>query len=135
MSLSLRYFWKIGLLGVLFALASSGSAFAGWMGFRNDTKDTIVVQETITVNGQSKQGKPQRLFTGEAVRDTQCTGPQRNISIFDTKNPNTPIFTGNMPCPAANENFLYVIKGDAKGGITMEVVKTPCAPIISPKKK
>ena len=134
MSLSLRYFWKIGLLGVLFALAGSNSAFAGWMGFRNDTKDTIVVQETITVNGQSKQGKPQRLFTGEAVRDTQCVGPQRKISIFDPKTPNTPLYTGNVGCPAANENILYVIKSDGKGGITMEVIKTPSAPIISPKK-
>ena len=134
MSFSPRYFWKIGLLGVLLALAGSNSAFAGWMGFRNDTKDTIVVQETIIVNGQLKQNKPQRLFTGEAVRDTQCTGPQRKISIFDPKNPNTPIFTGNVPCPAANENILYLIKADGKGDITMDVIKTPCLSVISPKK-
>jgi hypothetical protein len=128
MSLSTLKFRHFILLGAAFALIGAESASAGWMGFRNDTKDTIVLQETIIVGGQAKQAKPQRLFTGEAVKETQWTGVQRKISIFDTKNPNTPLHTANFPCPAANENFLYAIKSDGKGGITIETIKTPATP-------
>lgn len=117
-------FGKVGLLGVLIALAASGPAFAGWMGFRNDTKDTIVIQETIIVGGQPKPAKPQRLFVGEAVRDTQCNGKQRKISIYNLQNPNQLLYTGSFACPALSENVLYVIKSDGKGGVTIETTKS-----------
>jgi hypothetical protein len=99
-------------------------AFAGWMGFRNDTKETIVIQETITVNGQPRPGNTRRLFSGEAVRDVGGVG-QRQISVFDLRKPNKPIYTGSFPCPAANENILYLLTSDGKGGITVDSVKTP----------
>jgi hypothetical protein len=133
MSLSKRYFRLMILLGGLFALMGAEPALAGWMGFRNDTKDTIVIQEILVVGGKPKAGKPQRLFAGEAVRDTQCVGAQRKIYIYDTKNPNTPLLTDDFRCPAANENILYVIKSDGKGGITVETVKT--AATVAPSKK
>jgi hypothetical protein len=125
-----RQFWISSLLGVAIALAGASSVFAGWMGFRNDTKETIVIQESIVVNGQLRPGKPQRLFTGEAVRDTQGGVGQRTINVFDPKKPNQPIFTGNFPVPAPNENILYLLKSDGKGGITIETVKTPAQPFI-----
>jgi hypothetical protein len=131
MSSCLRYFRLIGLAGLVIALTGADTANAGWMSFRNDTKDTIVIQETVIVGGQPRPGRPQRLFTGEAVRDTQFAGPQRRISIFDSKNTNQPIYTGSFPCPAANENLLYSIKTDPKGGITIEAIKSPAA---GPKK-
>jgi hypothetical protein len=131
MSSGPRYFRLIGLLGLILALTGADTANAGWMSFRNDTKDTIVIQETVVISGQPRPGRPQRLFTGEAVRDTQFVGPQRRISIFDSKNTNQPIYTGTFPCPTANENILYSIKSDPKGGIVIEAIKTPAG---GPKK-
>ncbi len=116
-------------------LGLAGSAIAGWMGFRNDTKETIVIQETVVVNGQARPGRPQRLFAGEAVRDVGGVG-QRQLSVFELKNPNQPIFTDGFACPASNENMLYLLKSDGTGGIATESVKTRAqgaAPV--PKKK
>ncbi|MCE9533349.1 MAG: hypothetical protein K8T89_19820 [Planctomycetes bacterium] len=124
----MRQFWLPSLLGVLFALGEVGAAFAGWMGFRNETNDTIVIQETIIVNGMPRPGKPQRLFAGEAVRDTQCSGSVRKITITDPKNPNQILYTGNLPCPGTNENILYVVKTDAKGSVTVEAIKIAATP-------
>jgi hypothetical protein len=95
------------------------------MGFRNDTRDTIIIQETTVTGGQTRLGRPQRLFAGEAVRDTPPGGAQRRISVFDATNPNQPIYSKDFPCPAANENILYSIKRDAKTGITIEAIKSP----------
>jgi len=125
MSFPPRQFWKLGLLGVLIACAGADSASAGWMGFRNDTKDTLVIQETIIINGQPKAGRPQRLFAGEAVRDAQFIGGQRLFSVYDPKNPNKPVYTGNFACPPINENILYTLKSDGKGGLAVEAVKAP----------
>ena len=132
MSLSLRNFGFCTLLGGLVALMGADSVFAGWMGFRNDTKETIVIQETVVIGGQPRTARPQRLFAGEAVRDTPLPGGQRRISVFDPANPNQPIYAGNFPCPAATENLLYCIKRDAKGGVSIEVIKSPAAEL--PKK-
>lgn len=118
-----RYFWLPCLLGAILVAISADIAVAGWMGFRNDTSDAIVVQETITVNGQPKPGRPQRLTAGEAIRDNQCIGGQRHFSIYDPKNPDQPVFTGNLACPNLNENLLYLIKSSARG-ITLELLKT-----------
>jgi hypothetical protein len=138
MKVASRLLWKACLAaGLLIAIAADVNA--GWMGFQNETKDTVVVQETIVVNGQQKPGRPQRLNTGEAVRDTQCQGTQKQIAIYDPKNTKVPLFTGNFACPAANENVLYIIKPDGKGGIMVEPNKMPVRPVtpvmpIMPKK-
>lgn len=122
-------FWKIGLAGLVLTLAGPASAFAGWMGFRNDTNLTLVVQEVVVVNNVPKPGKPQKMNNGDVIRDTQVgAGGQRQFLIFDSKNPNQPIYTGNFPCPKANENILYAIKLDPKGAVTIDAQKTPVQP-------
>lgn len=122
-----RRFWFTCLLGAFILLATADGVFAGWMGFQNQTKDTIIVQEA--------QGRPQRLFSGESTRDNTAPGGQKSISIIDPKNPNKPLYTGTFATPSATENILYVIKMDAKGAITVETVKTPVQPVTPPKKK
>lgn len=133
MSLSIKDFRLTVVLAMVVALANSGHVCAGWMGFRNDTNGTIVIQEAVNTGGQTRLGKPQRLFSGEAVRDTPAAGCQRRISVFDPTNPNQPIYSGIFACPAANENILYCIKSDGKGGIVIEALKSP-APATPSKK-
>lgn len=134
MSRPYYYFRPVGLLGVLIALTGADTASAGWMGFRNDTKETLVIQETFIINGQARLGRPQRLFGGESVRDTQCAGGQRQISIYDTKDGKQPLYTGSFPCPRANENILYCIKPDGRGGLLIEALKSPAGPPPSPRR-
>jgi hypothetical protein len=131
MVFSPKMLWSACFLGIALTMARADVVLAGWMGYKNETNDAIVIQETIVVNGQQKPGRPQRLEAGQSTRDTQCQGTQKQISIFNPKNPNTALFTGNLACPGVNENILYIIRSDGKGGITLQPVK---APVVPPKK-
>jgi hypothetical protein len=116
----LRRFRPLASLACLVVLAVAGPTDAGWMGFRNDTSLTLVVQET-----SSKTAKPQKVFANETVRDTPSAGGQRTFTITDAAHPNKPLYTGKFGTPAANENVLYVIKSDGKGGVTIETISSP----------
>jgi hypothetical protein len=114
---------KLWLALLIVCLLGPSSAFAGWLGFRNDTKIALVVQETIVVNNVPRPGKPEKLGAGDTVRDLQaCPNPQRKFTIYDAKGQQ--LYTGVFPCPAANENVLFAIKMDAKGKITIEPIKS-----------
>lgn len=96
------------------------------MGFRNDTSATLVIQETLPVGTSSRPGKPQKIFVNETVRDTPASSiTYRTFTIFDSAQPDKPLFTGRLACPAASENVLYVLKMDGKGGLIIEPVKSP----------
>jgi len=116
-----RHFRRLALLITLVVLATAGPADAGWMGFRNDTSATLVIQET----GADRPGKPQKVFANETVRDTTSAGAHRTFTITDPAKPDKPLYTGRFAAPADNENVLYVIKSDGKGGLLIEAVKTP----------
>lgn len=115
--------WTLGLTVAVVATAAPLSA--GWMGFRNDTPNTLVIQEAIPDGRAPRFGRLQKLFSSETVRDTPPTGGQRQFQIFDATKPDKPLYTGNFPCPAKNESVLYVIKSDGKGGLTIEALKVP----------
>ncbi len=126
MSLSCKDFRRICVLGTIFVVLEPGALFAGWMGFRNDTKASIVIQETLIINGRAIVGKPQKLSSGETVRDIQFNVLGfRQITIYDAKNPKTPIYMGNFPCPGLRENVLYSLRMDKTGKIVVEAIRTP----------
>ena len=114
--------WTFALAAVLSAV---GTVSAGWMGFRNDTANTLVIQESIPTGGKVRPGRLQKLFASETVRDTPQASGQRQFQIFDSNNPDKPIYSGSFPTPDKNENILYVIKSDGKGGLTIEALKLP----------
>ena len=106
------------------------------MGFRNDTSNTLVIQEAITEGKTPRFGQLQKLFSSETVRDTPQGAGQRQFLIFDASKPDKPLYTGSFPTPAKNENILYVIKSDGKGGLTIEAMKTPAGgAVATPPKK
>jgi hypothetical protein len=116
-----RHFRRLALLTCLTFLAAVGPVEAGWMGFRNDTSATLIVQET-TPGGRA--GKPQKVFANETVRDVPPAGAQRTFTITDAHHPDKPLYTGRFPTPADSENVLYVIKSDGKGGLKIEALKS-----------
>ena len=109
-------------LAVLAMILVAGRADAGWMGFRNDTSGTLVIQETP---GSGRPGKPQKVFANETVRDTPPSGTQRTFIVYDAAKSDKPLFTGRFPAPPENENVLYVLKSDGMGGLTVQAVKSP----------
>jgi hypothetical protein len=121
MFLILRHLRFAALVTPLFLFAEPGRAAGGWMGFRNDTGVTLVIQETVG----SRQGRPQKIFANETVRDTPPSGASRTFVIYESGRPDAPLHTGPFRTPADGENVLYIIKSDGKGGLTIEAVKTP----------
>jgi hypothetical protein len=118
---------------LLLAAALPAVVEAGWMGFRNDTQTTLIIQETAPAG---KSGKPQKLYTNETIRDMQSgAGGQRTFTIADAAHPDKPLYTGVFTCPATNENVLFVLKVDGKGGVVIEAVRTPTAVTKAPQKK
>jgi hypothetical protein len=111
---------------LVIGLTAPGMSMAGWMGFRNDTSATLVIQETIAVGKDSRPGKPHKLYSNETIRDTPASaGGSRVFTIADAARPDKPLYSGAFACPAANENLLYVLKLDGKGGIVVEAVRMP----------
>jgi hypothetical protein len=110
----------------LLLVSSPARADGGWMAFRNDTGTTLIVQEMVVVGTASRSGKPQKIFANETVRETPpAGGGQRSFAISDAGRPDKPLYTGAFAAPAANENVLYAIKSDGKGGLIIEAIKSP----------
>jgi hypothetical protein len=74
------------ILLIGFASLGAAQARAGWITIRNDTKQTLVVQDVTTVNGKVKAGKAIKLLPGESVRENRSK-PAR---------PNTPLLRGKV---------------------------------------
>jgi hypothetical protein len=123
----LRHLRIAGLTTVFLLVTEPARADAGWMGFRNDTGTTLIIQETVAVGTGSRQSKPQKIFANETVRDTPPSGgAHRVFTIYDSAHPDKPLYTGRFPAPPANENVLYVIKLH-KGELVIEPIKTAAA--------
>lgn len=115
-----RQIWAISLFVLMLVPMSS---FAGWMGFRNETGQPVIIQETYATG---RLGRPQKIFANETIRDTPpAAGAVRKFTIFDATRPDRVLATGSFPAPAADENLMYVIKVDARGNITIEPVQSP----------
>ncbi|HKB04621.1 MAG TPA: hypothetical protein VKD90_20525 [Gemmataceae bacterium] len=118
----LRHLRIVAPLTLLVWFSAPALAAGGWMGFRNDTGLTLVIQETVG----SRSGRPQKIFANETIRDTPpSAGAVRTYVIYESGKSDKPLHTGPFPAPAAGENVLYVIKSDGKGGLAFEATKSP----------
>jgi hypothetical protein len=127
--------YGVGALLVLWATTVSAQPPAlnstGWMGFRNQTGMTLILQETYA-NG--RQGAAQKLFANETLRDTPTANGQRKFTIFNAKEPDKPIYTGSFACPVNRESVLYILKSDGKNGLLIEGQRLSAGPIIPTKR-
>jgi hypothetical protein len=92
-------------LAVVATCAFTGVANAGWVTFKNDTKNAIVVQEVVIVNGKQVRGKPTKLLAGESFREFQNTAGVKSYEIYDTSTPPTGLWKGNLSCKADSQTF------------------------------
>jgi hypothetical protein len=114
------------LLALMAALAvvlgSAGVAEAAWVTIKNDTGKTIVVQETIVVNGKVKRGKPTNLLPGETIREFIPGPTTKTIDVFDAQNPRQPAWSGNLNCKDEAQTFSV---SAANGKVTVSQVANP----------
>lgn len=113
------------LIAVVFTLASFGAlpARAGWITIRNDTKQTLVVQDVTTVNGKVRAGKSIKLLPGESVREYRSTPGSKSIVVYDPALPKSPLLRSKIEWD----------KGDATFSLSPE--KKSIALAVDPPKK
>lgn len=75
---------------------AASDARAAWLGYRNDTREVIVVQTAILVNDRPVRGKEHKLFPGEVAWDNIPNAGPRQISIMDPKANNKLMFQQNV---------------------------------------
>lgn len=108
-----------GLLGGCFLLLFAEIAVAGWVTIKNQTGQTLIIQETFVVAGQSRRGKPIQLVAGETVREFLPLPTIKNVEIYDPKNPNRPLWSGKLSCK--DDNQTYVLSS-VNGQITVQAL-------------
>jgi hypothetical protein len=124
----------VGLLGVILLPAW---ASAGWISITNDTPNTVVVQESIVVNGQTRKCKPIKLAPGEILREFQQGGGTKKLSINETGLLGKQLYTGDLTW---KEDTAFSIHKDGEKtnisdvkALTAKV--TPATPAKPPEKK
>jgi hypothetical protein len=95
---------RVALVAALaVVLGSAGVAEAAWVTIKNDTGKTIVVQETIVVNGQVKRGKPTSLLPGETIREFLPSPTVKTIEVLDPQNQS--LWSGSLNCKEDTQTF------------------------------
>src|SRR5947209_8005892 len=97
------------LAAVLSLLGSATAAEAGWVTLRNDSREILVVQETVTTSGSTKRYRPVRLRPGESVREFQPTGATVKLEIFDGKTSSRLLCTKTRTTQEKDQTFSITI--------------------------
>jgi hypothetical protein len=119
-----RFFVRLAAVAVV--LGCADFATASWVTIKNDTKQSIVVQETVIINGQAKRGKPTNLLPGETLREFIPGPTVKTIDVFDVQKPGQSLWSGKLNCK--DESQTYSISA-AGGRVTVRpVANTPNAP-------
>lgn len=110
---------------VAFTSLGASQARAGWITIRNDTKQTLVVQEVTTVNGKTKPGKAIKLLPGESVRENKSKAGSKSIVVYDPAQPDTPLLRGKIEWGKDDTTFSL---SPEKKSIALAAVDPPKKP-------
>jgi hypothetical protein len=111
------------LAALMVLLGCAGFADAAWVTIRNDTKQAIVVQETIVVNGKPKRCRPINLLPGETLRESIPGPVTKQYEVFDAQNPNKSLWSGSLNCK--DETQTFSVSGTAGKLIVTPVANPP----------
>lgn len=92
--------------------ATAPAAHAGWITVTNDTKQTIVIQETSGPLNRPVRGKCIKLQPGESHREFSLLGGTRNVVIYNADAPTTPLATDTMAWD--KNDTAFTVKADGK---------------------
>src|ERR1700686_3424789 len=106
--------WKRAMVALLLLAAAPASRWAGWLGFRNDMKDTIVVQSPPATNRGvvPVPGRPKAMVAGEVAWESLLLPGNRLIRIYDSKK----VLIYQKTIPVMGDLF-FSIQLDAKTGV------------------
>lgn len=90
MNAGLRALFAIALLGATFAasiVSAQPPGGAATIQFRNETKLSVIVQGTSTMNGMLRRGQPMLLTPGKSSSDFNVPAGYRIYSVYDANQP------------------------------------------------
>lgn len=109
----------------LAACAFVSAADAGWVAFKNDTKNPVVVQQIVVFpNGKVARGVPRKLGPGESFREFQNQPGVNTYELLDTGTPPAKLWSGALNCKGDSQSFAVVTVG-SKTGIVQVPEKKP----------
>lgn len=100
------------LVVVVLALAALGPtpAVAGWLGFRNDTRTTLIVQDVVLVHGQARRGAQRKLGAGELAVESVSGAGIKRLLILDPRQPTRPLLRVDVSYTGADQIFSIQIE-------------------------
>lgn len=104
---SLRSIWIALLLAT-----TAGPALAGWVTVKNETKQILVIQEVGGPLNRPIRGKCIKLQPGETYREFQLLAGSKNIAIYDSVTPTTPLIQDKLTW--AKDDASFAVKVDGK---------------------
>lgn len=110
---------RLHLVGSCWLLLGAELALAGWVTIKNQTNQTVIIQETFVIAGQSRRGKPIQLVAGETVREFLPVPTVKTVEIYDPKTPLRPLWSGKLSCQSNSQTYIIT---SANGQITIQPV-------------
>lgn len=118
-----------GLAALVAGALFASSAWAGWLGFRNDLAHPVVIQSTSKVNGSVFRCAPQFLHAGEVTWDFVAENTVKQITICDGRAPRGMLH--RFETTMGKDERLYAVQLQAageKGEKTVQAVEIPARP-------
>jgi hypothetical protein len=109
---------RLLLLGCCWLLLGVELAWAGWLTIQNQTNQTVIIQETYVIAGKPRRGRPIQLLAGETVREFFPSPTIKTVELYDVKNPQRPLWSGQIPC--RNNTQTYIITTANNGQIIVQ---------------
>jgi hypothetical protein len=106
--------WII-IIGIAFV--APAWVHAAWLGFRNDLKIAVIMQELPA--GQMIGGQVRRLFPGEQALDFLLQPVKLSITIVDGRNPNRVLYQDSIVVQKKGDQFYSLRQDPATGQVTL----------------
>lgn len=117
--------WKFGILALLFFAAAPISSRAGWLGVRNDVKETIHVQSCpLNVRGLPVSTRLKEMVAGEVAWEAVLGPANRVIRIYDSNK----ALIYQKTIPVAGDVFFSIQLEPKTNKVLLVPIKAPVKP-------
>lgn len=117
--------WKFGILALLLLAAAPASSWAGWLGLRNDIKDTVSVQSCPVNNrGAVVLTRSKKMVAGEVAWEAVLLPGNRVIRIYDSNN----VLLYTKTIPVVGDVFFSIQLEPKTNSILLVPIKAPVKP-------
>jgi hypothetical protein len=118
--------WKFGVLALLLLAAAPASSWAGWLGVRNDLKESVIVQSSpVTSRGQRIAGRRKEMVAREVAWESVLLPGNRMIQIYDSK---TGALLYMKTIPVVGDLFFSIQLEPKTKAIQLVPIKAPVQP-------